>query len=163
VIFTTIGSSVKGRDFTRLIVAMDFIAGRLGIDVLIQRGPVDYEPIHARHVRFVRFNEALRLFKQADLVVGHCGTGTILNAIRFRKPLIVVPRRKAAGEMDMDDHQVQLAHTLEKIPGIRVVWNIERLEDAVRKALLIPQVRPQPSKYRRQFVEAIQRFLNNGK
>ena len=157
-IFVTIGSSEKGLDFTRLVEAMDRIAGRLGVDVLIQRGPVDYEPKHARHVRFVRFDEALRLFRDADLVVGHCGAGTVLNALLFRKPLIIVPRRRDAGELDTDDHQMQLARELAETEGVRVVWEIERLEDAVREALASRQT-PQPSVHRKEFLEAIRAFL----
>lgn len=158
-IFVTIGSSEKGLDFTRLVEAMDRIAGRLGVDCLIQRGPVDYEPKHARHVRFVRFDEALRLFRDADLVVGHCGAGTVLNALLFRKPIILVPRRRDVGELDTDDHQMQLARELAETQGVRVVWDIERLEEAVREALASREVRPQPSAHRAQFIEAIRKFL----
>jgi UDP-N-acetylglucosamine transferase subunit ALG13 len=159
VIFVTIGSSEKGLDFTRLVEAMDRIAGRLGVDCLIQRGAIDYEPKHARHVRFVRFDEALRLFRDADLVVGHCGAGTVLNAILFRKPLLLVPRRRDAGELDTDDHQMQLARELAETQGVRVVWDIERLEEAVREALQAREVQPQPSAHRGQFIEAIRKFL----
>jgi UDP-N-acetylglucosamine transferase subunit ALG13 len=159
VIFVTIGSSEKGLDFTRLVEAMDRIAGRLGVDCLIQRGAIDYEPKHARHVRFVRFDEAQRLFRDADLVVGHCGAGTVLNAILFRKPLLLVPRRRDAGELDTDDHQMQLARELAETQGVRVVWDIERLEEAVREALQAREVQPQPSAHRGQFIEAIRKFL----
>ena len=157
-IFVTIGTAERGIDFTRLVREMDRIAADLGEDVLIQRGTVEYEPMHARHVRFVRFDEALRLFRDADLVVGHCGAGTVLNAILFRKPIIIVPRRAEAGELDTDDHQMQLAREVEGMPGVRVVWEIERLEDAVREALALRQA-PQPSAHRKEFLEAIRAFL----
>ena len=160
-IFVTIGSSEKGLDFTRLVEAMDRIAADLGEDVLIQRGPVDYEPKHARHVRFVRFDEALRLFRDADLVVGHGGAGTVLNAILFRKPLVIVPRRKDAGELDTDDHQMQLARELAETEGVRVVWDIERLEDAVREALASREA-TQPSAHRQEFLDAIRAFVAAG-
>jgi UDP-N-acetylglucosamine transferase subunit ALG13 len=83
----------------------------------------------------------------------------VLNAILFRKPLLLVPRRRDAGELDTDDHQMQLARELAETQGVRVVWDIERLEDAVREALQTREVRPQPSAHRRQFIEAIRKFL----
>ena len=160
-IFVTIGTAEGGIEFVRLVREMDRIAADLGEDVLIQRGTVEYEPVHARHVRFVRFDEALRLFEQADLVVGHCGAGTVLNAILFRKPLVLVPRRAEAGELDTDDHQMQLARQVEGMPGVRVAWEIERLAGAVREALALRQA-PQPSAHRKKFLEAIRAFVTAG-
>jgi UDP-N-acetylglucosamine transferase subunit ALG13 len=159
VIFVTIGSSEKGLDFTRLVEAMDRVAGRLGVDVLIQRGPVDYEPKHARHVRYVRFDEALRHFREADLVVGHCGAGTLINALHFGKPLIVVPRRAGAGELDTDDHQIQLAAVAEGMEGVRVVHDVGDLEAAVRAFLASPGLRSKPSEERQPLVAAVREFL----
>ena len=83
----------------------------------------------------------------------------MLNAFLFRKPIIIVPRRRDAGELDTDDHQMQLARELAETQGVRVVLDIERLEEAVREALQARDVRPQPSAHRRQFIEAIRKFL----
>ena len=158
-IFVTVGTAVEGIDFLRLVREMDRVAGVLDHDVLIQTGPVDYEPEHARFVRYVRFDEAMRLFRDADLIVGHCGTGTVLNALRFEKPLVVVPRRVDAGELNKDDHQVQLAAELERMEGVWIVYEIEELESAVRAALARPGpvVRTSPRKAR--LVEAVRAFL----
>jgi UDP-N-acetylglucosamine transferase subunit ALG13 len=161
-IFVTVGTADKGIDFTRLVQAMDRVAGRLGADVLIQRGPVDYEPVHARHVRFVTFGEALELFRDADFIVGHCGTGTVLNAVRYAKPMIVVPRRRDAGELDSDDHQLQLAAQVAGMEGFRVVEDIEQLEAAVREFLEKPPPRPRPSPERARLMGAIRGFLSAG-
>jgi len=160
-IFVTVGTAEKGIEFERLVREMDRVAADLAEDVLIQRGTVEYEPVHARHVRFVRFDEALRLFEQADLVVGHCGAGTLLTAILFRKPLILVPRRAGTGELDTDDHQMQLARQIGEMPGVRVVWEIERLGEAVREALASRQT-PQPSAHRKEFLDAIRAFVAAG-
>jgi UDP-N-acetylglucosamine transferase subunit ALG13 len=160
-IFVTVGTADKGVDFVRLVRAMDDVAGRLGADVLIQRGPVDYEPQHARHVRFVTFQEALRLFRDADLIVGHCGTGTVLNALRYRKPMIAVPRRLAAGELDKDDHQMQLAAKVAGLKGFRVVNDVGELEAAVREFLETGGVPPEPSTERARLMAAIRGFLGS--
>jgi UDP-N-acetylglucosamine transferase subunit ALG13 len=67
-------------------------------------------------------------------VVGHGGTGTILNALKFQVPIIVVPRRHHYGE-HVDDHQVELAQRLIGNELIEVVYELEDLESAVKKML----------------------------
>jgi UDP-N-acetylglucosamine transferase subunit ALG13 len=160
-IYVTVGTAGKGIDFTRLIQEMDRIAGLLGLDVLIQRGPSDYEPHHARHVRFVRFDEAMKHFREADFVVGHCGAGTVINGFRFAKPLILVPRRMDEGELDTDDHQLQLARQIEGVPGIRVVYRVEDLEAAVREFLSGSVPAPRPSQEKARLIAAIREFLTS--
>ena len=157
-IFVTVGTAGKGIDFTRLIEEMDRITPLLGREVLIQRGPADYEPRHARHVRYVPFDEAVRLFREAELVVGHAGAGTVLMALRFRKPMVIVPRRMDAGELDTDDHQMQLAEPLSQMRGVRVVNDVARLEATIRE-LLDSGERPEPSHERQQLVAAVREFI----
>ncbi len=158
-IFVTVGTAAKGIEFARLIEAMDRIAGRLGCDVLIQRGLCDYEPQHARHVRFVRYDEALELFRECDFLVAHCGAGTVLNALRFGKPMILVPRRIDQGELDVDDHQVQLAREIENMQGVRLVYDVEDLEEAVRDYLESPPAGSAPTAERAPLIEAVRDFL----
>ena len=159
-IFVTVGTAERGIEFERLVREMDRVAAGLGEDVLIQRGTVPYEPRHARHVRFVRFDEALRFFREADLIVGHAGAGTVLNALRLRKPIVIVPRRAAEGELDSDDHQVQLARQVEGAPGVRVVWEMDQLEGAVRDLLASRGSVPRPSPERARLIGAIREFLS---
>jgi len=159
-IFVTVGTALKGIDFLRLVREMDRVAGVLDHDVLIQTGPVDYEPEHARFVRYVRFDEARKLFREADLIVGHCGTGTVLNALRFQKPMVIVPRRLDAGELSKDDHQVQLAAGIERMDGVWIVYEVGELESAVRAALARPGPVVRTSSLKAQFVEAVRTFLS---
>ena len=162
-IFVTVGTAAKGIEFTRLVEAMDRVAGRLGCDVLIQRGLSDYEPQHARHVRFVRYDEALELFGRCDFLVGHCGAGTVLNGLRFGKPMILVPRRMDEGELDVDDHQVQLAREIETMQGVRLVYDVEELETAVGDYLESPPAGSAPTAERAGLIQAVRDFLSHPK
>lgn len=56
---------------------------------------------------------------QADVVVTHAGVGSVLTALRAGKCPVVFPRIGNLGE-HVDDHQVELAHELEK-RGLAVV------------------------------------------
>ncbi|KAK7467034.1 N-acetylglucosaminyldiphosphodolichol N-acetylglucosaminyltransferase catalytic subunit alg13 [Stygiomarasmius scandens] len=49
-------------------------------------------------------------YERADLVVSHAGSGTILDVLRMKKPLIVVPNPTL-----LDNHQEELALALEHL------------------------------------------------
>jgi len=157
-IFVTVGTATKGIEFTRLLETMDRLAGELKLDVLLQCGSSSYEPKHARHVRFLSYNEALDQFRQCDLVVGHCGAGTILNALRFGKPMILVPRRVGQGE-GADDHQMELAAELSKMEGVRVVYEVSDLEGVLRDVLRSLPVESKPTAARQELLAAIVEFV----
>jgi UDP-N-acetylglucosamine transferase subunit ALG13 len=134
-IFVTIGSAVKGVEFTRLIKKMDKVAREIDEEVVMQIGTITYEPRNAKYFRYTSYQENLSFFQKASLVVGHCGIGTILNALRFKKPLIVVPRRIKYGELNRDDHQIEIAQRLEGKELIEVVYDVENLESAIKRML----------------------------
>jgi len=125
---------VKVNEFTRLITKMDEVAGRLNEEVIMQIGSVPYEPKHAKFFSHTSYQESLVYFKQASLVVGHGGAGTILNALRFQVPIVVVPRSQRYGE-HFDDHQIELAQRLGGNEFIKVVYDMKLLESAVIEML----------------------------
>jgi UDP-N-acetylglucosamine transferase subunit ALG13 len=125
---------VKVNEFTRLIRKMDEVAGRLDEEVVMQIGSVPYEPQNAKHFSHTSYQESLSYFRNASLVVGHGGAGTILNALKFHVPIVVVPRSQRFGE-HFDDHQMELAQRLAGNELIKVVYDIEALESAVKEML----------------------------
>lgn len=137
-IYVTVGSAVEGMEFDRLIRKMDEIAPRLDERVVMQIGSSAYQPRHTSFFSYAPFQEMLEYFHKAKMVVGHCGSGTVLNAIRFEIPLIVVPRMVALGEHDLDDHQMVLAKKLEGRNGIKVVYDVEMLEASILETLADP-------------------------
>lgn len=125
---------VKVNEFTRLIKKMDEVAGRLDEEVVMQIGSVPYEPQNAKHFSHTSYQESLSYFQNASLVIGHGGAGTILNALKFDVPIVVVPRSHHYGE-HFDDHQMELAQRLVGNELIKVVYDIEELESAIREML----------------------------
>jgi len=125
---------VKVLEFTRLIMKMDEVAGRLDEEVVMQIGSVRYQPQNAKYFSHTTYQESLSYFRNASLVVGHGGAGTILNAIKFHVPIVVVPRSQRFGE-HFDDHQIELAERLVGNKLIKVVYDIEELESAVKEML----------------------------
>jgi beta-1,4-N-acetylglucosaminyltransferase len=138
-ILVTVGNHVE--PFDRLIQGMDELAARLDEEVVIQTGHCSYEPRYARHFQFTSGKEMQELTQAARVQVSHAGSGSILTALRMGKPLVVVPRRLKYHE-HIDDHQLQLAHAVEKQGKLVAVHEVspDALLAAIEKAARQEQV-----------------------
>lgn len=67
--------------------------------------PQLHEEVVVQGEQLLSEEEYAVLFKKARIVVAHAGVGTLLTALRYNKPLIVVPRRAELGEQ-RDNHQL---------------------------------------------------------
>ncbi len=164
-IFVTIGSAVRGIEFIRLIKKMDEIAGKITEEVIMQIGTIDYKPKNAQFFKYASYQENLEYFKKASLIVGHCGIGTVLNALKFKKPIIVVPRRIQYGELNKDDHQIEIAQKLDGKELIEVVYNTENLEIAIKKMLarVGMEIKGEPNFEKDELVKIIKEFVKSNK
>jgi UDP-N-acetylglucosamine transferase subunit ALG13 len=116
-IFVTVGAQMS---FDRLVGAVDAWAGeRPGADVFAQIGPDGAEPRHVRWVRFLGPEDFRRCVAEAGAVVSHAGMGTILTALEYRKPIVVMPRRGDLRET-RNDHQVATAERFHALGRVRV-------------------------------------------
>ena len=132
-IFVTIGGF---RAFDRLVCQMDRIAGEVKDRVIMQIGFTEYEPTNCEWRRFMSRTEVEDACADARLIVSHAGTGSILTALEHNKPLVLVPRLKAFGEV-FDDHQLEIAREMERL-GITVVYDIANLQSALEN----PDIKP---------------------
>jgi UDP-N-acetylglucosamine transferase subunit ALG13 len=133
-IYVTVGSAIGGAEFDRLIKKVDDIAPFFEEEFIVQLGASKYVPINMRWFQYVPYEESLEYFKTARLIIGHCGSGTIINALSFSKPLIVIPRLVRFNE-NSDDHQLEIAKLLDHSQLARVVYDVEDLESVIRKTL----------------------------
>ncbi|KAI5837953.1 glycosyl transferase [Morchella snyderi] len=84
---------------------------------------------HSVSVSGFDFAESIREeIAAADLVISHAGSGSILDALRYQKILIVVPN-----ESLMDNHQKELSEELER-QGYLIEGHVEDLQNAIYKA-----------------------------
>jgi len=132
-IYVTIGNE-ESYGFKRLIEAMDLIAAEIEDEVIFQIGNTSYFPQNGRYFHYTTYIDSIKFFQEARLIVSHCSTGAIINSKKFGKPLLVVPRQKAYGEL-FDEHQTELARAIEKEGFVRVVYNTEDLRDKVLQIL----------------------------
>jgi len=150
-IFVTIGMHTKG--FDRLVKKMDEIAGNIDEEVIIQTGGTNFEPKNAKWFDFTTEEEIKVLCRKASVVVTHAAM-SILDAWGQGKPAVVVPRLKIYNEV-IDDHQVDFARELEKEGKVIAVYDIDMLEEALKKANIEP---PKLAKDRR-LVSALKNYV----
>jgi UDP-N-acetylglucosamine transferase subunit ALG13 len=94
---------------------------------------------------------------QARAVVTHGGVGTIVDAMKAGRPIIVVPRLAKFGEV-VNDHQWELASALAQRNMITLATDCQTLKAALRRdSLPVGQLRP-PSSLIHAIRESIERF-----
>ncbi len=126
-IFVTVGTQLP---FDRLIALADEAAPSLSRPVFAQIGICTYAPRNIEYSARLTPLEFDRLFSQADMIVSHAGIGTVLTAQKYRKPIVLFPRRAALGE-HRNDHQLATVNALEGRSGVYIA----RTEDELRTLL----------------------------
>ena len=112
-IFITVGSSLP---FDRLIQTVDEVAadGVLAGQLFAQIGSGRYEPKRFPSERYLDRPRYAQVVETADAIISHAGIGTISMALQMLKPIAVMPRLKALGEL-VDDHQRATATKFEQM------------------------------------------------
>jgi UDP-N-acetylglucosamine transferase subunit ALG13 len=145
-IFVTVGST----DFDALVARMDELAPQLGTDVLMQIGLGQYIPTNAQYFRFAPSLSGY--YDQAELVVGHGGLGTIVEALERGKKLVCV-----VNPTTYDRHQEHLLRLFEEQKCLLWCKSLEDLGGAIQEAKHTPFAPYQPPECHIHLV--IERFL----
>lgn len=121
-IFLTVGSMFP---FDRLVRSVDEMIEQKLIDgpIVAQIGDGRYEPQHMAFDRFLPKPEYDMRIGKATMLISHAGAGTIALALRYRKPLLVVPRLQRYNE-HVNDHQVATARKFEELGHVLVAYDM---------------------------------------
>lgn len=105
-IFVTVGS--RNYPFDRLFKKLDelYENGILTEPMFAQTGTSSYVPKHYEYKDFISQEEFLKKIKEADIVVSHGASGSIMKALNEGKKVIAVTRLEKYGE-HINDHQIQ--------------------------------------------------------
>jgi len=116
VIFITSGSMLP---FDRLFKIVDAAIdeGIIKDKVFGQIGEGKYEPKNFEFKRFLDKENFDNCISNAQLVLGHAGIGVIMQALKFKVPLLVLARRAELGE-HVNNHQVITAKKFENLGHI---------------------------------------------
>lgn len=157
-IFVTVGTDLP---FDRLVRVVDEWAGSRGRkDVFAQIGASRWTPVHLPHSSFLPPDEFTRKFAEARVVVAHAGMGTILSALRWEKPILVMPRRAALGEQ-RNDHQLATARRLSSIGKVDVAMDESDLRDHLDRLDELKAREPIGPYASAELIESIRRFIGD--
>ena len=125
-IFLSVGTQLP---FDRLVRTVDIWAERTRrSDIVAQVGLSSYTPRVIRCFDFLGPAEIRVLQAEASVLVAHAGTGSILAALEFGKPIIVLPRDHLRGE-HRNAHQLATAGRFRDMLGVYVAQNETELVD----------------------------------
>ncbi len=122
-IFVTVGTQLP---FDRMLAIVDTWAQQVPTKVFAQTGPAARSFEYLECAEFLAPAEFDQRFSEASLVVAHAGMGSILTALSYGKPLIIVPRRADLGE-HRNDHQMATAQKFQDNPAVHIAWNESEL------------------------------------
>lgn len=105
-IFVTVGS--RNYPFNRLFEKLDklFDEGILTEKMYAQIGTSTYKPRNYEYKDFISQEEFMEKINEADIVVSHGASGSIMKALNAGKKVIAVTRLEKYGE-HINDHQIQ--------------------------------------------------------
>lgn len=105
-IFVTVGS--RNYPFDRLFKKLDelYEEGVLTDSMFAQTGTSTYQPKYYEYKDFISSEEFVEKVNEADIVVSHGASGSIMKALNAGKKVIAVTRLEKYGE-HINDHQIQ--------------------------------------------------------
>ena len=116
-IFVSVGMQMP---FDRLCQTVDNWAGNQpDNDIFMQIGSTSWKPRHCEYAQLIDPKEYSKYIQRASVLVMHAGIGSILAAMEYGKPIIVMPR-KAALKETRNDHQIATARMFTNLGGIAV-------------------------------------------
>ncbi len=105
-IFVTVGS--RSYPFDRLFRKLDMLHedNIIKDSMFAQVGTSIYKPKHYKYRDFISQEEFVKKIDEADIVITHGASGSIMKALKAGKKVIVVTRLEKYGE-HINDHQIQ--------------------------------------------------------
>lgn len=130
-IFVTVGS--QKFPFDRLIRKVDQMLreGLIQEEVFIQTGASRCVP-SCPHQAFCEGEQFQTLLETCSVLITHGGAGTMVDAVKRGKRVVVVPRLARYGE-HVDDHQLQLMEALGDRGLLCPCPEVDRLEQALEE------------------------------
>lgn len=120
--------------FERLLreVEKHIEAGTIKDEVIVQSGHTFYKSPHMKMIQFTSYEDMENLYRSADLVITHGGTGSITTGVKMGKKMIAAPRLIKYGEHN-DDHQLEIVSQFEKTGHILAWHDGEDMVDVLIK------------------------------
>jgi len=160
-IFVTVGT--EKYPFDRLLRIVDDAvgAGIIQGPGFAQTGCSTYRPRHLRFQPLIGFDEMRQRVREADLVIGHAGVGTIVLALNQGRVPLVMPRRADLRE-HISDHQIDFALRLDDCGKIILFQNENEFRNKVNRLKPTAETtsfRAKPSQARKDLIDYLRATL----
>ncbi|MBN9692881.1 MAG: hypothetical protein J0M24_21760 [Verrucomicrobia bacterium] len=152
-LFLTIGTLFG---FDRLVKAVDLAIaqGQIQEEVFAQIGPGEYRPKHMKHTEVLAKDAFEDVISRSTGLISHAGIGSINAALKYHKPMVVLPRLKRFGE-HVNDHQLYTARKFESLGCVLVAYEES---DLPTRCEALKTFRP---KHRTPNTQGIVQFIGN--
>jgi UDP-N-acetylglucosamine transferase subunit ALG13 len=158
VIFVTVGGQLP---FDRLVHTVDQWAAQQGrTDVFAQIGKSSRPPKHIEWQRFLSPADFQSKAREAEVIIAHAGIGSILTALEFSKPIVLVPRRAHLRE-HRNDHQWATAKHLRNRVGVVVVADEDKLRERLERLEELPNSTEERSPEYESLLDFLQRTIED--
>lgn len=128
-IFVTVGTQLK---FDRLIEWVELCLNSSNHEIVAQIGNGKKPATHIKYFDYCDANIISQYINDAEIIISHAGMGTVLNAIKYNKKLIIVPRQYSLGE-HRNDHQMATAKWIESKKICSVAYSCSDLYNFLQK------------------------------
>ncbi|MDG5466843.1 glycosyltransferase [Deltaproteobacteria bacterium IMCC39524] len=132
-IFVTVGTQLP---FDRLIRAVDEWSGKNPEQkVYAQISDGKYQPNNFPATKFLTPDKYRKIMLETKILVAHAGTGSILTAIEYGLPVILMPRKASLGE-HRNEHQLATAENFKGLKNVYVAINESELDKILSDVML---------------------------
>ena len=109
--------------FCRLLKEIDkqIAAGNIKEEVVVQAGHTKYKSKNMNIFDFTTYEQMAELYRNANYIITHGGTGSITMGMKIGKKVIAVPRLIKYSEHN-DDHQLEIVKQFQETGHI-LYWN----------------------------------------
>lgn len=109
-IFISVGTQLP---FDRLVKRVEqAFVNKPEFKLIYQVGVGGYKPSSGEIFETLTPLQYSKAMGECDVLIAHCGTGSIVSSVEFSKPLICMPRRAEFGE-HRNNHQVDAASKMD--------------------------------------------------
>ena len=126
-VLVTLGTQKE--QFTRLLdlIEKSNITGK----IVVQAGHTNFDSKKMEIIDFVDYDKMSKLEDEADYIITHAGTGSVVGPLKKGKKIIVCARLKKYDE-HVDDHQIELANVFENEGYVLQLKDGDNLDDIVK-------------------------------
>lgn len=145
--------------FDRLVRAVDdWAIATKRTDVVAQVGPSTYAPRSLKAFPFLAPEAFRELQLNATIMISHAGMGSILTALEYGKPIIIMPRDHLRGE-HRNGHQMATAERFKAVSGIYVASDERGLIEHLTRLAELTGSQKLPSRAPASFTDRLRDFI----